>query len=43
LGNEKTIVVPPDLIAQQLAAVAEARAARPAAVAAPTPAPAAPR
>jgi hypothetical protein len=42
-GNEKTIVVPPDLIAQQLAAVAEARAARPAAVAAPTPAPAAPR
>jgi len=42
-GNEKTIVVPPDLIAQQLAAVAEARAARPAAVAAPTLAPAAPR
>ena len=42
-GNEKTIVVPPDLIAQQLAAVAEARAARPAAVAAPTPAPAAVR
>ena len=42
-GNEKTIVVPPELIAQQLAAVAEARAARPAAVAAPTPAPAAPR
>jgi len=42
-GNEKTIVVPPDLIAQQLAAVAEARAARPAAVVAPTTAPAAPR
>jgi hypothetical protein len=42
-GNEKTIVVPPDLIAQQLAAIAEARAARPAAVAPVTPAPAAPR
>jgi hypothetical protein len=42
-GNEKTIVVPPDLIAQQLAAVAAARAARPAGVAAPAPAPAAPR
>jgi hypothetical protein len=42
-GNEKTIVVPPDLIAQQLAAVNGARAARPAAAPAPTPAAAAPR
>lgn len=42
-GNEKTIAVPPDLIAQQLAAVDGARAARPATAAAPALAPAPPR
>jgi len=42
-GNEKTIAVPPDLIAQQLAAVDGARAARPPTAAAPALAPAPPR